>query len=381
MKPGWTKVALGEVLDARTKSCAILPEQEYKEVTVRLWGRGVRLRRKVHGAEINATKRNVATTGDFILSKIDARHGAYGFIPSMLDGAVVTNDFPLFQVIEHKLNPRWLYWISKSRFFVNLCKGASKGTTNRVRLKESLFFELEIPLPPLTEQNRLTTHLDAIEQRLHQIQKLRENQKTELLACLRSSFQKLITDADWVRMATIAPVNRRPVEIDPTKSYPGLGTRSFGKGIFHKPAMSGSDLTWQKLFEVHEGDIVISNIKAWEGAIAVATEADHGRHGSHRYLTCSTDLSLAFPKFICFYLLSKSGLEKIGRASPGSADRNRTLGMKRLASITVPVTNLEAQKEFLKLLAFHDRIHSLTKQSVIEESKIISASLFDIFDK
>ena len=41
-----------------------------------------------------------------------------------------------------------------------------------------------------------------------------------------------------------------------------------------------------KLFGIEKGDLVFSNIKAWEGAFAVAGEDDHGRVGSHRYLTC-----------------------------------------------------------------------------------------------
>jgi type I restriction enzyme S subunit len=57
--------------------------------------------------------------------------------------------------------------------------------------------------------------------------------------------------------------------------YPEFGARSFGKGLFHKPTLSGADLDWQKLFRVHAGDLVISNIIAWEGAIAVAGEVDH----------------------------------------------------------------------------------------------------------
>ena len=148
MKKGWTEVALGEVLERQTHTCTILPAKTYREVTVSLWGKGTRLRRTVSGSEIAASSRNLAKTGDFIISKIDARHGAYGFISVDLDGAVVTNDFPLYTISSSDLEQRWLYWVSQSRFFVDLCRSASKGTTNRVRLKESRFEELKIPLPP-----------------------------------------------------------------------------------------------------------------------------------------------------------------------------------------------------------------------------------------
>ncbi|MCP5523261.1 MAG: restriction endonuclease subunit S [Verrucomicrobiales bacterium] len=381
MKKGWTEVALGEVLTPRSEVCEINPEGEYREVTVSLWGKGVRLRRKVAGSEIAAQTRNVARTGDFIISKIDARHGAYGFIPTDLDGAVVTNDFPLFSVVEKTAHPRWLYWVSRSAFFVELCRASSEGTTNRVRLKESKFAEVRIPLPPLAEQQRLVAHLDAIESRLTRAQQLGEEQDRELQAALRSAFHRLEAAADWKPMVEVAPVLRRPTEIELDGEYPELGARSFGKGIFHKPALSGASLTWQKLFQVHAGDIVISNIKAWEGAIAVAGKQDHGRYGSHRYLTCVTDPNLALPEFICFYLLSSSGLEQVGLASPGSADRNRTLAVGRLERIKVPILPLAEQREFKKLLDLQLRIRDATAQSGQLVASLLPSLLDRIFNR
>jgi type I restriction enzyme, S subunit len=334
---GWDAVALGEMLRPRSEPCKICPDDQYQEVTVALWGKGVRLRRKVMGSDIGSTTRNVAHEGDFIVSKIDARHGAYGFIPPELEGAVVTNDFPLFAIVPERVHPRWLYWASRSHFFVKLCRSASEGTTNRVRLKESKFAQTKIPLPPITEQQRIITHLDAIEGRLTRAQKLRDDQEQELRTLLLSAFHKLEAHAYWVNMGDVAPLCRRPTEITANGKYPALGARSFGKGIFHKPTLYGESLTWQKLFRVHTGDIVISNIKAWEGAIAVAGEADHGRFGSHRYLTCIADPQRALPEFICFFLLTTTGLEKLALASPGSADRNRTLAVDRLERIKVPI--------------------------------------------
>src|SRR5689334_18988752 len=132
MRKGWSEVPLGELLRARNETCVLSPESQYQEVTVSLWGKGTRLRRTIAGSEIASTERSVARAGDFIVSKIDARHGAYGFIPPELDGAIVTNDFPLFAVIQERIHPRWMYWASRSKFFVGLCRLASEGTTNRV---------------------------------------------------------------------------------------------------------------------------------------------------------------------------------------------------------------------------------------------------------
>ena len=378
MKKRWAEIALGEVLTSQSEGCVILPEEEYREITVSLWGKGVRLRRKIPGSEIASATRRIARKGDFIISKIDARHGAYGFIPQSLDGAVVTNDFPLYSISSGKLHPRWLYWISKSSLFVNLCRMASKGTTNRVRLKESLFVELQIPLPPLIDQKRIVDHFDAVEVRLNHIKMLRKEQEKELLAALRAAFFKIESTADWIELGEVAPLVRREIAIDPDGSYPELGIRSFGRGTFHKPDVLGIETT-KRLFEIHEGDLLFSNVFAWEGAIAVAQRADHGRVGSHRFITCACDCEKVLPEYLQFYFLTASGLEKIGQASPGGAGRNRTLGLKKLEKIMVPLPSIKAQYEFLKLLTLRKKIQEQQAKASMSKEALLPSLLDRIF--
>ena len=113
---------------------------------------------------------------------------------------------------------------TETGFFVNLCRLASEGTTNRVRLKASKFAQMQIPMPPMPEQERIVAHLDAIEDRLIRAQMRREEQETELQAALRSAFHRLQAGADLVAMGDIAPVHRRPMEISLEGHYPELGS-------------------------------------------------------------------------------------------------------------------------------------------------------------
>jgi type I restriction enzyme S subunit len=136
MKKEWPKVRLGEVLTRNEESIALEPDTTYREITVRLWGKGVMLRGIVTGAEVAARRRYVARQGQFILSRIDARNGALGIVPPELDGAIITNDFPVFRIVEQRLLPAYLGWVSRTASFVKECLRASEGTTNRVRLQE-----------------------------------------------------------------------------------------------------------------------------------------------------------------------------------------------------------------------------------------------------
>lgn len=130
-------------------------KQTYRRVTVKTNNKGVTLRDTEQGVNIGTKKQFLANAGQFIISKIDARNGAFGIIPSELDGAIVTNDFPLFKIEDTKINPSFLVLITTTKEFVQFAQSCSSGTTNRQRMDIELFLHQKIPLPTLTEQNEL----------------------------------------------------------------------------------------------------------------------------------------------------------------------------------------------------------------------------------
>ncbi len=144
-------VPLGDLLTKHEDWISLDPDTDYRQITARLWGKGLVLRGTLKGADIAASSQNRVRAGQFLISKIDARHGAFGLVPEDLDGSVVSADFPTFDVHTDHVLPGLLRWISKTSWFIALCRKASEGSTNRVRLKESRFLSQEIPLPPLHE--------------------------------------------------------------------------------------------------------------------------------------------------------------------------------------------------------------------------------------
>lgn len=172
--PCWQKIPIGELLKKSDSWIELDPTEQYKEVTVRLWGKGVVLRREVSGPEIASKRRLQVKTGQFILSRIDARNGAFGLIPPELDGAVVSNDFPVFEINQSKLLPDFLGWLSRTHNFVDFCLRASEGTTNRVRLKEKNFLATDIMIPQLAEQQRIVAKIEQLAAKVEKAQKLRE---------------------------------------------------------------------------------------------------------------------------------------------------------------------------------------------------------------
>ena len=104
MNANWETIRLGEVLRRSEETIEPLADAEYRQVTVRLWGNGVVERGRARGSELSG-RRFVAHHGQFIASRIDARNGAMGLVPASLEGALVTNDFPLFNLKTERISP------------------------------------------------------------------------------------------------------------------------------------------------------------------------------------------------------------------------------------------------------------------------------------
>ena len=171
----------------------------------------------------------------------------------------------------------------------------------------------------------------------------------------------------------------RQVVLDTSKRYREVGARSFGKGLFFKPDFDAAESTWEKPVWIKSGDLVLSNIKAWEGAIALADDQHDEVIASHRYITCVTDPEQLRGRFLLYYLLSPEGLEKIGEASAGTADRNRTLSVKKLAKIQVPVPPLAAQKAFVNLHATVLMLKARHSATRADNAALLPATLERLF--
>ena len=103
------------------------------------------------------------------MSKIDARNGAFGLITDDLEGAIVTADFPVFDVNSEKVVSRYLFLLSSTKAFARFAQSCSRGTTNRQRIDIDLFLSQRIPLPSCQIQQSL---VDAYEERIKKADEL-----------------------------------------------------------------------------------------------------------------------------------------------------------------------------------------------------------------
>jgi hypothetical protein len=82
--------------------------------------KGVVLRETKKGKLFGSNMYQVRS-GQFILSGIDARQGAFGVVPDELDGAVVTNDFWYFDVDDAVVARDFFLCLTTTPLFLDAC--------------------------------------------------------------------------------------------------------------------------------------------------------------------------------------------------------------------------------------------------------------------
>ncbi len=252
-----------------------------------------------------------------------------------------------FKPKNDRVDKKFLFYaLQLSDLTVNVGDAAKGATLNTKTLPL-----IEVAFPEdINEQHQIVTRIENLTHRAEEAKEMIIQRESELDILLQALYRQMIERANWMSLKEVASLVRRAIKTKPDQEYEEMGIRSFGKGTFKKPVLTGNQIGNKRIYRIHEGDLVFNNVFAWEKAIAVAKSEDHDRVGSHRFITYVPHERKATSEFLCHHFLSERGIEDIRAASPGSAGRNRTLGLKKLESILVPVPEYEAQKRFSEIV-------------------------------
>jgi hypothetical protein len=87
-----------------------------------------------------------------------------------------------------------------------------------------------------------------------------------------------------MRVGDIAKLARRTVVVDSPETYQEIIFIPFRRSILHKTLISGAMRGQRRVFEIHPGDLVLSNVFAWEGRNTGRLEQCQHRRRSPQHL-------------------------------------------------------------------------------------------------
>jgi type I restriction enzyme S subunit len=339
---------LGNVLKRSIEAISLEPTQTYQQITVRLRHRGVVSRGTVLGAEVGSTRQYRAKAGQLILSRIDARHGAIGLVPESLDGAVVSNDFWLFDIDESRVFPKFIDYYVGTPEFVQLCRQASEGTTNRVRLQPEQFLALPIPVPSLSEQRQIVARIEELASKIEEARQLKEAMSEELESLVVSTHLHLANGA-VVRLGEVLTLDEQKVPVVPGRQYPQVGVRGFGRGLFPRETLESTDTTYKAFNQLYSGAIVLSQVKGWEGAIAVCPPGLAERYVSPEYRTFRCVPDKALPEYTAALVATPWFHSFLKTLTRGVGARRERARPEKFLQLNLPMPSVRAQQQALEV--------------------------------
>ncbi|WP_160161145.1 restriction endonuclease subunit S [Actinomadura sp. K4S16] len=351
---------LGEVISLATTEERVADDQSYPIAGVYGFGRGLFKRGPIQGRETSYKKLNRLTEGRLVMSRLKAFEGAISLISAEFDGWYLSPEFPTFAIDDTRADSRYLANICAWPEFWERLRAQSKGIgARKERVSAERLLSVNIPLPSPAEQRRIAARLDSAMQKLSLIQKKRDFTE-DLHNALRDSVIHKEESSKSTRLGDILSLERIPLEVDPEREYTQIGVRSFGNGIFHRDKLPGRELSKLKYFWIQPDRLIVSNIMAWEGAIAISTEADKDCVGSSRFLsfTPSDNVDL---RYLNYYFQSRSGQGIIRNTSTGTVLRNQTLSINKFNNISIPLPTPSRQHQIANFLDESTKMRKLAQ--------------------
>jgi type I restriction enzyme S subunit len=376
MSNQWPTAKLGDVFKRVKDEVVVEDEKTYARLTIRMNGKGIVQRDRVPGHEIGTKKQFIARSGQLVLSKIDARNGAFGILPADCDNAIITGNFWAFDADHLRLLPGYFDYLTKTPLFVEFCIRASEGTTNRLYLQEDQFLAQEIALPPLEEQRRVVARIEELTAQIHEARTLRHQAAEEAdalpLAELAAVFkressrvgvtalQSLIVDAGYGSSEKCEP--ERAPDSTPVLRIPNVAAERISLRDLKYARLNGRD---RERLLLTEGDILVVRTNGsleLVGRSAVVPKLDEPFAFASYMIRLRVDSARVIPAYaqrMLQHLRVAGVLVDFARTSAGQY--NVSLG--RLRAAVIPVPPLPEQRRIVaELNALQVQVEALKRR-------------------
>jgi type I restriction enzyme S subunit len=166
-------------------------------------------------------------------------------------------------------------------------------------------------------------------------------------------------------------------------SYKNFGIYSFGRGLFHKPPISGATTSARTLYRVRKGQFIYSRLFAFEGAYGyVASEFD-GFYVSNEYPTFECDPDVLDVRFLVLFLSKVDTWQQAAMLTTGMGHRRQRIPAENLLRFTVPLPPISEQKRIVELtdvlIARIKNANELREAAIKELSQLEEAKDLDLW--
>jgi type I restriction enzyme S subunit len=179
-----------------------------------------------------------------------------------------------------------------------------------------------------------------------------------------------------VPLGEVLELSLDEVAVQPDEDFAFAGVYSFGRGLFKRSSITGSQTKYKKLLRLDPDRFVLSRLKAWEGAVAVVTDEFEGCVVSAEFPTFRINRGRLDPQFLGWICRWEAFWSELSGRARGIGARRDRVHPDRLVKASIPLPDLPEQARIVALL---DRLDDqmVKAMGLAEESKLLSDYVID----
>lgn len=191
-KDQWRKVRMNEILERVFRPIDWHADKPLSLVSLRRRCGGLFRRPDMLGSEYKTQDLHELKTDDFLISKRQVSHGAWGIVSSDFEGSHVSKEYAIFVNKDaRKLHMPFFAWLAQMPRMIRLARVASTGVhVEKLIFDPVVFLRESISIPPtIKEQQAIVAILDTADRELTLHRQHLANLRTQK----RGLMQKLLT--------------------------------------------------------------------------------------------------------------------------------------------------------------------------------------------
>jgi restriction endonuclease S subunit len=361
-KQDWKMVKLGEVLKQdKASAVSIDPSKNYEMVGVYSFGRGLFHKESQLGLNTSYKVFYQLKENHVVLSQLFGWEGALALSSKEFEGKFVSNQFPTFLADETKAARDFIgFFLKRKKVWEMLFeRGTGMGSRRRMLNPESLL-GLEIPLPPLAEQQRIAGHLAALKGKIDAVRRLREEQVREVNRLTFDVLDQFFVEGEE---KTIGQICEKPqYGYTASADFQNIGVR-----FVRITDIQNGQVQWDSVpycqcekpdnYLLKENDILFARTGGTIGkSFLVKAVPEDSVFAS--YLIRLRVKEKVLPEFLYLFFQSKSYWQQITDSKTGTGQPN--LNGSKLSEIVLKVPDLQTQRHIVaEVQAFQTKMEQL----------------------
>lgn len=187
--PDWKSVQLKSILLLQNNPIDMQDDEEYELITVKRRNGGIVSRGKYLGKEVLVKTQFKLKENQFVISKRQIVHGACGIVPKYLEGAILSNEYNVFEGVPDVLDIHYFNLLSKTPQMKKAYFRNSDGVhIEKLLFKTQDWLKTRVKLPSFDEQKRVVSFSTELERKLDLIQQHIEQTQAYKQGLLQQMF-------------------------------------------------------------------------------------------------------------------------------------------------------------------------------------------------